>query len=101
MTKYIIRRLLGMIPTLLVIITISFFIIRIAPGGPFDSEKALPEQVLKNIEAKYHLDEPLIMQYGRYLFDIAGETLDRRTDTRITMSISISSPAFQTPSCSG
>ncbi|MCF7933283.1 MAG: oligopeptide ABC transporter permease OppB [Spirochaetia bacterium] len=71
MTKYIIRRLLGMIPTLLVIITISFFIIRIAPGGPFDSEKALPEQVLKNIEAKYHLDEPLIMQYGRYLFDIA------------------------------
>lgn len=70
MTKYIIRRLLGIIPTLLIIITISFFIIRIAPGGPFDSEKALPEQVKKNIEAKYHLDEPLPMQYGRYLFDI-------------------------------
>lgn len=70
MSKYIIRRLLGMIPTLLVIITISFFIIRIAPGGPFDTERALPEQVLQNIEAKYHLDEPLLMQYGRYLFDI-------------------------------
>lgn len=70
MTKYIIRRLLGMIPTLLVIITISFFIIRIAPGGPFDSERALPEQVLKNIEAKYHLDEPVLIQYGRYLFDV-------------------------------
>ena len=70
MTKYIIRRLLGMIPTLLIIITISFFIIRIAPGGPFDSEKVLPEQVMQNIEAKYHLDEPLVVQYGRYLFDI-------------------------------
>ncbi len=70
MTKYIIRRLLGMIPTLLIIITISFFIIRIAPGGPFDSERSLPEQVLQNIEAKYHLDEPVIVQYGRYLFDV-------------------------------
>jgi oligopeptide transport system permease protein len=70
MTKYIIRRLLGMIPTLLVIITISFFIIRIAPGGPFDTERALPEQVLQNIQEKYHLNEPLLVQYGRYLFDI-------------------------------
>lgn len=70
MTKYIVRRLLGIIPTLLIIITISFFIVRIAPGGPFDGERALPEQVLKNIEAKYHLDEPVLVQYGRYLFDV-------------------------------
>lgn len=70
MTKYIIKRLLGMIPTLLVIITLSFFIVRIAPGGPFDGERALPEEVLANIEAKYHLDEPLLKQYGRYLFDV-------------------------------
>lgn len=71
MSKYIIRRLLGLIPTLLIIITISFFIIRIAPGGPFDAERALPEQIVQNIEEKYHLDEPLVVQYGRYLFDIA------------------------------
>lgn len=71
MTKYIIRRLLGMIPTLLVIITLSFFIIRIAPGGPFDRERALPESVKANIEAKYHLGDPLVVQYGRYLFDVA------------------------------
>jgi oligopeptide transport system permease protein len=70
MTKYIIRRFIGLLPTLLIIITLSFFIIRIAPGGPFDAEKALPEQVLRNIEAKFHMDEPLIMQYGRYLFDV-------------------------------
>jgi oligopeptide transport system permease protein len=70
MTKYIIRRFLGLLPTLFIIITISFFIIRVAPGGPFSREKALPKQILENIEKKYHLDEPLIMQYGRYLLDI-------------------------------
>lgn len=70
MTKYIIKRLLGIIPTLLVIITISFFIVRVAPGGPFDGERALPEVVKRNIEAKYHMNDPLIMQYGRYLFDV-------------------------------
>lgn len=70
MTKYIFRRLIGMIPTLLIIITLSFFIVRIAPGGPFDGERALPEAVKANIEAKYHLDEPVVQQYGRYLFDV-------------------------------
>jgi oligopeptide transport system permease protein len=70
MTKYVIRRLLGIIPTLLIIITISFFIVRVAPGGPFDGERALPEVVKRNIEAKYHLDDPLLMQYGRYMFDV-------------------------------
>ncbi|HCG62720.1 MAG TPA: ABC transporter [Sphaerochaeta sp.] len=70
MTKYIIRRLLGIIPTLLVIITISFFIVRVAPGGPFDGERALPEVVKRNIEAKYHMDDPLLIQYGRYMFDV-------------------------------
>jgi len=70
MTKYIIRRLIGLIPTLLIIITIAFFIVRIAPGGPFDMERALPVQILENIEAKYHLDEPLIQQYGRYMLSV-------------------------------
>ncbi len=59
-----------MVPTLFIIIAISFFIIRIAPGGPFDVERSLPEQIMKNIEAKYHLDEPVVVQFGRYLFDI-------------------------------
>ena len=70
MTKYIIKRLIGMIPTLFIIVTLSFFIVRIAPGGPFDGERALPEAVKRNIEAKYHMDEPLLMQYGRYMFDV-------------------------------
>lgn len=70
MTKYIIRRLIGIIPTLFIVVTISFFLIRIAPGGPFDAERRPPEQVLENIEAKFNLDQPLIMQYLNYLGDI-------------------------------
>ena len=67
-------RLLGLIPTLLVLITIVFFMIRLAPGGPFDSEKILPPEIKANLEAKYHLDEPLVKQYFRYLGQII--TLD-------------------------
>lgn len=70
MTKYIIRRFLGLIPTLFIIITLSFFIIRVAPGGPFSEERALPKQVLENIEKSYHLDESLMIQYGRYVLNI-------------------------------
>jgi oligopeptide transport system permease protein len=67
-------RLLGLIPTLLVLITIAFFLIRVAPGGPFDSEKVLPPEIRANLDAKYHLDEPLVQQYFRYLGQII--TLD-------------------------
>jgi len=70
MTKYIIRRLLSLIPTMFVIVTLSFFLIRFAPGGPFSGEKKLPEQVLQNIMKKYHMDEPMGKQYLRYLGDV-------------------------------
>ncbi len=70
MIQYAIKRLLSAIPTLLVLITLAFFMIRIAPGGPFDTEKALPPEIEANLNAAYHLDEPLIQQYGRYLLQI-------------------------------
>ncbi len=70
MTKYIIRRALGLIPTIFIIITICFFFIRLAPGGPFSSEKKLPPQILKNMQKMYHIDQPLIVQYGQYLVDV-------------------------------
>jgi len=70
MTKFIIRRLISLIPTMFVIVTLSFFLIRIAPGGPFSAEKKLPEVVLQNIMKKYHMDEPLPKQYLRYLGDV-------------------------------
>jgi oligopeptide transport system permease protein len=68
--RYIIRRILGAIPTLFIIATLTFFLIRVAPGGPFDQERQVPEEILKNLNAKYHLDEPLIMQYVRYMGDL-------------------------------
>ncbi|HDR1022711.1 TPA: oligopeptide transporter permease, partial [Pasteurella multocida] len=70
MFKLILRRLLQAIPTLFILITISFFMMRLAPGSPFTSEKNYPPEVIANIEAKYHLNEPLYKQYIIYLKDL-------------------------------
>lgn len=70
MARYILKRLGGIFITLFVIITFSFFIIRFAPGGPFDEEKPIPPDIKKNIEKKYHLDESLPKQYFRYITDV-------------------------------
>jgi oligopeptide transport system permease protein len=59
--------LLGAIPTLLLVIVLAFLMVHAAPGGPFDDERALPADVAANIQAAYHLDEPLPKQFGRYL----------------------------------
>ncbi len=67
MLSYTLRRLLGAIPTLLVVITVTFFVMRLAPGGPFDQEQALPPEIQANLEAAYGLDQPLAVQFGRYL----------------------------------
>ncbi len=67
MLKLIIRRTLEAIPTLLFLITISFFMMRLAPGSPFTGERNLPPAVLANIEAKYNLNDPLWLQYLHYL----------------------------------
>jgi oligopeptide transport system permease protein len=69
--RFVVGRLLAAPVTLWVIVTGAFFIMRIAPGGPFDADRALPAEVRLNIEAKYHLDEPLARQYLRYLGDVA------------------------------
>jgi oligopeptide transport system permease protein len=70
MLNYSLKRLASAIPTLFLLITFAFFLIRIAPGGPFDSERALPPEIEANLAAKYHLDEPLVVQYARYLWQI-------------------------------
>lgn len=71
MLRYIGQRLLGAIPTLLIIITLAFFLIRLAPGGPFDTEKPVPPEIAANLQAAYHLDEPLPVQYLYYLSNLA------------------------------
>ncbi|WP_341851052.1 oligopeptide ABC transporter permease OppB [Vibrio vulnificus] len=70
MLKFIIKRIFEAIPTMLVLITVSFFLMRFAPGNPFSSEKPLPPEVMANIEAKYGLDKPVLEQYTTYLFNV-------------------------------
>ena len=67
MLRYVIRRLLTSIPTLFVIVTISFFLMRVAPGGPFNQERGLSREVKANLERVYHLDAPVWKQYLLYL----------------------------------
>ena len=67
MLRYTLLRLLGAIPTLMLVITLAFLMVHAAPGGPFDDERVLPADVAANIQAAYHLDEPLPQQFGRYL----------------------------------
>ncbi len=75
MTAFLLRRFVHGIIVLWVVATFTFILLRLAPGGPFDRERRLPPEVLANIEAKYHLDEPLASQYVRYLTGIAGGDL--------------------------
>ncbi|MEE9388774.1 MAG: oligopeptide ABC transporter permease OppB [Paracoccaceae bacterium] len=70
MLRFIIRRLLVAIPTLIIIIIICFFLMQTAPGGPFTSERPLPPQVLANITAKYGLDQSIWVQMWNYLTGI-------------------------------
>ena len=67
MLKFALKRFLGAWPTLLIMIAIAFFMIRVAPGGPFDSERKLPPEIEARMLQAYHLDEPLYQQFGRYL----------------------------------
>lgn len=67
MAGYIIRRLLGAIPTLLIIIAATFFLMRLAPGGPFDGERRLPPEIERNIKAAYNLDKSVGEQFVLYV----------------------------------
>lgn len=67
MGRHLLRRLAIGVPTLFIVVTLSFYMMRLAPGGPFDQERPVPPEILRNIEQAYHLDEPLWQQYLRYL----------------------------------
>jgi oligopeptide transport system permease protein len=70
MLAFSIRRIVGAIPTLLALIAISFFVMRLAPGGPFSANRKLTEAIIANLNKAYHLDEPVWMQFGRYLWGL-------------------------------
>lgn len=71
MLKFIFKRLLQMVPVLLASVTLTFFLIRLAPGGPFTSEKNIPEQALERLNEFYGLNDPVLVQYSRYLGNLA------------------------------
>ncbi len=64
---FILRRLLSAVPTLALIVALSFLLTRLAPGGPFDEEQSLPPEIRANLEAAYGLDQPAYVQFGRYV----------------------------------
>ena len=70
MLRFAFYRLLQAIPVLLIVISLTFFLVHSAPGGPFSADKAVPPEVIKALEAQYNLDQPLWQQYVSYLGDI-------------------------------
>ena len=65
MLRFIVQRLIVAIPTLFVVVTVAFFMMRAAPGSPFDTDRKLPPEIEKNIEAKYDFDKPLLRPVRR------------------------------------
>jgi oligopeptide transport system permease protein len=70
MFAFVLRRFFSAVPTLFLIVTISFFLMRVAPGGPFNQERGLHPVVKANLERQYNLDQPLWKQYLHYLSDL-------------------------------
>jgi oligopeptide transport system permease protein len=70
MVKFILRRLLELIPVLIIAITIVFFMVRLAPGGPFTQEKSFSEQAMARLNEHYGLDKPILVQYGNYMLNL-------------------------------
>ena len=70
MGRYIARRMIYLVVVLIVVSFITFGLMHAVPGGPFDREKALPPEIMANLENRYHLDDPLWKQYLQYLYDV-------------------------------
>jgi oligopeptide transport system permease protein len=69
--RFVLLRFASAVPTLFLVVTISFFLVRFAPGGPFSLERPLPPQIMQNMMRAYRLDEPLWRQYATYLWNVA------------------------------
>ena len=89
MLGYVVRRFLGAIPTMFLVVTIAFFMIRIAPGGPFDIERPLDPLIIENLNRAYNLDKPLWQQYFLYLGNVLqgdfGPSFTRRDFTVVDL----------------
>ena len=72
MIRLILARLAQAIPVLFCVITITFFMVRAAPGGPFDADRNVPPEVMQNLNERYNLDAPLYQQFFDYLKQLAS-----------------------------
>ena len=109
MFRFILRRLLETIPVLFVLATVTFFMLRLVPGGPFTAEKAVSKEIMRNLEAHYGLDKPLFNQYAAYLWDITpkrfapwhladGPDFDTKADFDLKASFGMDlGPSFKYP----
>ena len=70
MGSYFVRRLITAVPTLWAVVTVCFFLMRLASGGPFDNQAPVPPEILENLRARYHLDQPLFSQYLDYFLNL-------------------------------
>ena len=68
MIRYALSRLLQIIPTLLIVATVVFVLMRLVPGGPFDADRQVPPEIQRQLDAKYHLDQPVLTQYGDWMW---------------------------------
>src|SRR4030081_2237975 len=82
MIRFIAKRIVGLLVILYCVVTITFFLVRLMPGGPFDRERKLPEHIEKQLLAKYKLDGPLFEQYVNYLGDLLHGDLRLSTKYR-------------------
>jgi len=71
MISILVKRFVHGVIVLWAVASLTFILLRLAPGGPFDSERKLPPEIIANLEAKYHLNEPVLEQYSRYLAGMA------------------------------
>jgi oligopeptide transport system permease protein len=71
MLSFVLKRSVGLIPTLWLLSTLTFFLLRLAPGGPFDTDRVWPAEIKANIERKYELDQPVYIQYAHWMRDLA------------------------------
>lgn len=89
MLGYVLRRLAGAIPTLFIIVTIAFFMIRLAPGGPFDLERPIDPLIIENLKRAFNMDKPLWQQYLLYIWNLLhgdlGPSFTRRDFTVVDL----------------
>ena len=82
MTALIIRRLLQAIPVLFIVVTLTFLLVRSAPGNPFSTEKKIPQEIMDQLQAQYDLKGPIWYQYGQYMWKVAHGDLSISTQYR-------------------